>query len=288
MKEEAIFREQLPDLKDPLLIAGFDGWGNALGISRAMVSYLVRKLKGKPFARINPEPFYRFDEHRPLVKIEGGVLKSLSPPGGSFYAVKGRTTGRDLVILKANEPDLRWYHFVKEVFTLCSELGISTIITLGSMYDNVLHSDRIISSIVSDKELFPELAKKGVSPISYDGPGSIHSTLHFEAQKRGFKCISLWCHCPYYLEGATHFGLLSHLGALLSSLVEFELDMEEMGAKWKELNKQIERLIEDNPELNAMISELRKAKVRGSWANLKEARNEDGKVVHLKDFLKTR
>ncbi|MDY6881311.1 MAG: PAC2 family protein [Desulfatiglans sp.] len=289
MREEAILWEERPHLKDPLLIAGFDGWGNALGISTAMVSYLIRKMKGRSFAKINPEPFYRYDEHRPVVRIEDGVLKRLTPPGGSFYVVQGGSVAaRDLIVLKANEPDLCWSHFVQALAGLCKELGIGSIITIGGMYDNVLHSDRIISSIVSDKEIFAEFTEKGVHPISYEGPGSIHSTLHSEAQKQGLKCISLWCHCPYYLEGSTHFGLLYHLGGLLSSLVGFEIDMGEMGAKWKQLNKQIEGLIENNPELDAMITELRKAKVRGSWANLKKTLNEDRKVVHLKDFFRTR
>jgi len=85
MKEEGIYIEQVPDLKEPILIAGFDGWGNALDISKAMVSYLIHKLKAKSFATINPDPFYRFDECRPEVEIKKGTLINLSPPGGSFY-----------------------------------------------------------------------------------------------------------------------------------------------------------------------------------------------------------
>jgi proteasome assembly chaperone (PAC2) family protein len=193
--------------------------------------------------------------------------------------------GKGIAILKASEPNLRWFQFMDEVFDLCSKLGVKTIINVGSMYDDVLHSDRIISGIASSEELLAKLRQKNVSPISYNGPGGIHSAMQSEGQKRGFHCISLWCHCPYYLQGATHFGMLSQLGSLLSFLCDFELDVKELEESWKELNKQIQNLVEENPELNAMIRGLRKAKVRGSWASMKDTEKKNGKIIQLKDFL---
>jgi proteasome assembly chaperone (PAC2) family protein len=285
MKNNAIEIENLPALRKPLLIAGFGGWGNALDISNAMVTYLIRQLKAKSFAKINPDLFYRYDENRPIVDIKEGVLKSVSPPGGAYFAARPPEGAADLVIFRAGEPSLRWGLFADELLRLCGKLGVRTIITLGSMYDNVLHSDRIISGIATDENLSSKLREKAVMPINYQGPSAIHSTLHQEGKKRGFPCISLWCHCPYYLQGTTHFGLLSHLGSLLASLGGFILDVEELEASWRELNKQIQKLIEKNPELQNMISELRKAKVRGSWESVKEGAKKDEKVIHLEDFI---
>ena len=118
MMEEGIQIEELPGLTKPFLIAGFDGWGNALNVSQGMVDYMIRKLtKAKYFAKINPDIFYRYDETRPLVSIEQGELKSLSMPGGSFYSARIDLGERDLVILKANEPHLRWFYFVDELLS---------------------------------------------------------------------------------------------------------------------------------------------------------------------------
>ncbi|MBW1703977.1 MAG: PAC2 family protein [Deltaproteobacteria bacterium] len=286
MTEKGIFIEKLPELKKPLLIAGFDGWGNALDVSRAMVAYMIRKLKAGHFASINPDLFYHYDKNRPSVNIEDGILKDISAPGGGFYYARTGSQGKDLVILNAIEPNLRWINFAEELLSLCEKLNVKTIITLGSMYDNVLHSDRIISGIVSNRDLFSRLRQKNVIPVNYRGPSAIHSTLYSESTKRGFECISLWCHCPYYLEGTTHFGLLASLGALLSSIGDFELDVEEIEASWKDLNRQIQGIIEKNPDFKDMINNLRKAKVRGSWASMKESIKKGDKVIPLKDFLK--
>jgi hypothetical protein len=130
------------------------------------------------------------------------------------------------------------------------------------------------------------LAKKDILQVNYKGPSSIHSVLHSECRKRGFDCISLWCHCPYYLQGTTHFGLLSHIGTLLSHIGNFSLDTDELDKKWIELNQQIQSVIENNPELQQMVDELRKAKVRGSWEKIEGSIRKNGKVIPISDFMK--
>lgn len=285
MSESGIQIDESPELKNPLLIAGFDGWGNALKISSGMAAYLIRAFKAQRFAEINPDVFYRYDEMRPVVHIEEGVFKSLSAPGGTFYAAQTAPEGRDLVILKADEPNLRWFQFVEELFDLCKRLNIESIITLGSMYDHVLHTDRIVSAVTSDATMSSMLRQKGVNSISYQGPSAIHSTIHSEGLKRAHASVSLWCHCPYYLQGTTHFGILAHLGKLLAAIGGFELNTEDLEASWEKLNIQIENLIEKNAELQTVIKELRKAKVRGSAAEMKGSIKSDEKIINIQDFL---
>ena len=97
--------------------------------------------------------------------------------------------------------------------------------------------------------------------------------------------MSLWCHCPYYLQGTTHFGILAHLGKLLASVGGFELNTEDLETSWEKLNLQIDKLIENNAELQAVVNELRKAKVRGSAAEMKGAIKTDEKIINIQDFL---
>jgi proteasome assembly chaperone (PAC2) family protein len=278
---------ELPDLKTPIVIAGFGGWGNALDISRGMAAYLIRKLETRMFASIDPDVFFRYDSLRPEVDIKDGLLVRFDPPGGSIYAAQTGTGQNDLVILEADEPNLQWNRFAKELFLLCKKLGVKTVITLGSMYDNVLHSDRIISGIVSHEDVLFKLKQKGVIPVSYQGPGAVHSALQFEGLKQGFQCISLWCHCPYYLQNTKHYGLLSHLAGVLAFLGEFELDTQDLETRWKTIESQIEEVIENSGELQAMIDNIRKAKVRGTWQDLKKSVKGE-KVIDLTDFLPQR
>jgi proteasome assembly chaperone (PAC2) family protein len=282
MFEDAVQIDYLPVLQDPLFIAGFEGWGNALNVSQGMADFLIEKLKAKPFCRINPDLFYRFDENRPVVDIQEGVLKELTPPGGTFYATEPSKSQRDVIVFKALEPSLRWFHFAETVLGLCQRTGVKTVFFLGSMYDNVLHTDTVISALASKSGLLDDLKQRKILTINYKGPSAIHSTLLLEAQKREMDCINLWCHCPYYLQGTVHFGLLAHLGGMLSSLGGLELETQELETTWREISKQIQTIIEKNPELQAMINDLRKAKMKGSWDPTKK----HDKVIHLEDFMR--
>jgi proteasome assembly chaperone (PAC2) family protein len=285
MNTAGIHIKELPQLNKPVLIAGFDGWGNALNISSGMAAYFIRRLKAEKFADLDPDTFYRYDEQRPVVNIVEGKLNTLTPPQGSFYAIETDENQSDIVILKANEPNLRWFKFVELLFSICEKLRIHKIITIGSMYDNVLHTDRILSGIASSPEMLSELKQKRIIPISYQGPSAIHSIIQSEGTKKGYECISLWSHCPYYLQGTTHFGILSYLGELIAGLVNFQLDTLDLQGNWKKLENQINTLVEGNSELQTLISNLRKEKVKGSAANLRGAANSDEKIINLQDFL---
>jgi proteasome assembly chaperone (PAC2) family protein len=285
MNTAGIHIKELPQLNKPVLIAGFDGWGNALNISSGMAAYFIRRLEAKKFADLDPDTFYRYDEQRPVVNIVEGKLNTLTPPQGSFYAIETDENQSDIVILKANEPNLRWFKFVELLFSICEKLRIHKIITIGSMYDNVLHTDRILSGIASSPEMLSELKQKRIIPISYQGPSAIHSIIQSEGTKKGYECTSLWSHCPYYLQGTTHFGILSYLGELIAGLVNFQLDTLDLQGNWKKLENQINTLVEGNSELQTLISNLRKEKVKGSAANLRGAANSDEKIINLQDFL---
>ncbi|MGD9174444.1 MAG: PAC2 family protein, partial [Desulfobacterales bacterium] len=191
----------------------------------------------------------------------------------------------DLVILQADEPSLKWVGFVNEFYSLCETLKVESVITMGSMYDHVLHTDRIVSAIASNTALASILQEKGVNSITYQGPSAIHSIIHSEGAKRNFACMSLWCHCPYYLQGTTHFGILAHLGKLLGALVGFELSTEDLEASWEKLHVQIEQLVQNNKELQAVIKQIRKAKVRGTAAEMKGALKSGDKIINIQDFL---
>ncbi len=288
MDDHGIHIRKWPQLNNPVLIAGFDGWGNALNVSNGTADYLIRRMKAQPFADLDPDTYYRYDDRRPQVSIADGILKTIQPPGGSFYAATTDTEQRDLVILKADEPNLNWYLFVEQLLSICQKLGAGTIITVGSMYDSVLHTDRIVSGVASTEAAVSRLAALQISPIVYQGPSAIHTIIHSEGCQRGLESISLWSHCPYYLQGTTHFGLLSHLSGLIAELGNFKVDTADLEANWETLKEEINRLTENNGELQSLIAKLRKEKVKGTASSLKDTLKSGDKIINLQDFLDPR
>jgi len=286
MSDQAIHIEELPQLNNPILIAGFDGWGNALNISRGMTDFLIQNHNGKKIASINADLLYHYSQLRPVVDIQDGELIDLALPGGEFHSLSGLGEGRDLVILKADEPHFRWQAFVEEMFSLCHKLNVDTIVTLGSFFDNILHTDYIFSGYGSNEEIRDKMRESGVNFISYHGPSAIHTTIQSESKQAGINCMGVWSHCPYYMQGTTHLGILAQLGKLLSRLGGFALDVKELDEGWDKLGEKLQNLIDNNPELSNLVTQLRKQKVRGTLEGMRETTEVDPKIINIEDFLK--
>lgn len=288
MSQSGIEINSTPELKHPVLIAGFDGWGNALNTATGMVEHLIGQFNAQPFASINPDRYYRFDVSRPLVNINAGRMESIAPPGGEFYAAMPGKGDADLILLSVEEPQLRWYDFVDEILALCRTMGVQTLITLGGMYDNVLHTDRAISGLASNDELSDRLAAQEVLPISYTGPSAIHSVFHQAALKKELNSVSLWCHCPVYIQNVTHYGTLIRLAQVLENLCHIPIEIGELEEEWRKLGIQIQKIVENNPDLQSRIKKIRKEKVKGQWTDSGDISQDRRKVIDLSDFFQPR
>lgn len=277
--------ETPPAFSSPAMIIGLRGWGNALEVSADMATYIVDHFGGRSIGRIDSDACYRYDENRPVVKIEAGDLKSIHPPGGSFFATPTNPGKSDLLILIADEPSLNWYRFSNELVELAIRLGAPTVITLGSMFDHVLHTDRIISAATTSSDFSGIFKRHGVIDVDYYGPSAIHTNILEACRRRGVPGASLWCHCPAYLQGITHHGLMIHLGLLLADMASFSLKTDDLETRWEALEIQIQELISENPKLEGIIDQIRIKKREGAWQTSGQNGKKQGNVISLRDFL---
>ncbi len=285
MEYETFHIETMPTLRTPVFIIGFRGWGNALEVSAGMAAYLVETLQGLSVGHIIPDACYRYDESRPVVEIESGSIKSINPPGGDFFAIETSPGENDIVVLIADEPHLNWYRFSRELTDLAQQLNTTAVITVGSMFDNVLHTDQIISTATTGSDFEGILSRHRVIPINYHGPGAIHTTILETCRKCAVPGSSLWCHCPAYLQGITHHGIMLPLARLLADMSSFSLKTEALEARWESLTIQIQNLIAENPKLEGIMDQIRRKKHEGAWLNSGQNGNEPGNVINLRDFL---
>ncbi len=273
-----------PDLRSPVMVVGLGGWGNALNVAKGSAAYLVRRTEARRFGALKPDAFYRYDENRPTVTIQNGLMHTLRFGHGGLFAARSPDNRRDLLVLVAEEPHLCWDAFSVQLLDIAGAAGASEFISLGSMYDSVLHTDAVLSAIASDADHLKELDALHIRPVSYHGPTAIHSILHRKARERSLKASSLWTHCPYYLEGTTHPGLVAATVGTLTRLLDLEIDTQDLVDEWEKLKKEIQTAIEANPKLQKLIGELRRAKVRGARTNRPIKRPRGDKIIRLKDF----
>ncbi len=285
MKFATFQLETMPVLSSPMVVVGLRGWGNALEVASEMATFMVDSLGGRAVGRMDSDACFRYDGNRPDVRIENGRLKSINCSGGGFFAVKTNHDQGDLLILVADEPSLNWQRFSRELADLALHLGARGLISLGSMFDSVLHTDRIISAFTTGDDYAEIFTRHGVLPTSYRGPSAIHTLILDACAKKGLPGASLWCHCPAYLQGIVHHGMLIQLTRVLADMLAVSLETRKLESLWKALEIQIQELIADNPKLEGIVDRIRTNKRQGVLQNMEKKEKKPADVIRLKDFF---
>ncbi|MBI4297164.1 MAG: PAC2 family protein [Chloroflexi bacterium] len=248
--------ENWPDLKDPWLVAAFDGWPNAGGVSIQALQYLRDKLGAAKFAQIAPAEFYGFAVLRPITVIKEGLVKGVKFPTNDFYAWKNPAGGRDLILFLGTEPHLRWLQYLDCVFQVISQFQVGRTISLGSTFDKVPHTmEPRLSSSVNDPAIIPEVKALGIGQTDYMGPCSIHTVMQETLKERHVQSLSLWGHVPHYLQVGNPQVTLALLTKLLH-LLAVEADLTEIRRSSQEFRDMLNQFMAQKAELQEYVRTL--------------------------------
>lgn len=242
------------NLKHPALIATFRGWSDGGESASTAGNWLREHLDGRRFARIDPEQFYDFTVHRPIVRLVDGIYRTLEWPSSEFF--HARSAERDLILLVGTEPNLKWTTFTQLILDLSKQLGIEILVTLGAFLAPVPHNREVgIMGTAADLEQAMSL---GLTTSRYQGPTGITGALQVAAREAGLPAASLWAAVPHYL---AEIGYPKAAVALLeraSSLLRFSIDTTTLDETQRSWERRVADMINDSPELAQYVDMLEK------------------------------
>ena len=129
-----------PVLSKPMVIAAFEGWNDAGDAATAAVSYLHDQWDAQVIADIDPEEFFDFTATRPRVEIDEHDIRRIIWPANEVSVAVIPTTGRDVVLIRGVEPQLKWRTFAEHVLALAQHLDADIVMTIGALLAEVPHS----------------------------------------------------------------------------------------------------------------------------------------------------
>jgi proteasome assembly chaperone (PAC2) family protein len=189
-----------PRLRQPVLIAAFEGWNDAGDAATSAVRFLRDRWEARPFADLDPEDFYDFTSTRPLVRLDEGMQREITWPSNELSAGSIPGSGRDVVVLLGTEPQLRWRTFCEQLTGVATALGVRMVVTLGALLAEVAHSRPVsVIGTAFDPRVVQQL---GFQQSRYEGPTGIVGVLHDACRRAGIESASLWAAVPTYVPGA--------------------------------------------------------------------------------------
>ncbi|MCW2831192.1 MAG: carboxylate--amine ligase, partial [Aeromicrobium sp.] len=203
----------IPPMRDPWMVAAFEGWNDAADAASGVVDHLIEEWDAELLIELDPEDFYDFQVQRPHVHTRDDGERLITWPAPAIYHARPHRGDRDVLLLRAPEPNFRWKAFCSTVIGVAKLAGVTELMTLGALLADSPHTRPVpVSGSTSDPSLMERMS---LMPSRYTGPVGITSVLNELAALEGIAAASLWAAVPHYLaEPPCPKATLALLGAL--------------------------------------------------------------------------
>jgi proteasome assembly chaperone (PAC2) family protein len=252
--ESELRLDRRPALEDPVLICSFRGWNDGGQGASLANSFLSRHWAAERFGDIDPETFFDFQAQRPHVALVDGVMRRIDWPENGFYEAHPGEGRRGAVLLLGTEPNLRWRTFTDLISGLATDLGVSLVVTLGSLLADVPHTRPApVTASSTDAALLREFELQG---SRYEGPTGVVGVLHEACRAAGIPSVSLWAAVPHYVSLTPSPRAAKSLCDRIGELLDLPIDTAELDEASQVYMRQVSEAVASDEETAAYVDEL--------------------------------
>jgi predicted ATP-grasp superfamily ATP-dependent carboligase len=236
------------------MVCAFKGWNDAGDAASAALSFVGSALGATRFARIDPEEFYDFQAHRPLIRLGDGQAREIVWPGVDIYQARIPRAPRDLILVAGPEPSMRWRTFSSLIVDLAEALGVQLVVSLGALLADVPHTiPVVVSGLASDPSL---VERVGMVGSNYEGPTGIVGVLHAACAQAAIPSASLWASVPHYVAAAPNPKAALALVRRFESLVGVSVDAGQLEQDSADYERQVGLAVQSDPDVQAFVERL--------------------------------
>ncbi len=251
------------------MVLAFGGWSDAGEAATGVITHLLTVLGSRDpelvdglastlISEVDSEDFYDFQVNRPLIFIDGSMVRSLTWPGVQIFGVHNPDGDRDFVLVRGVEPSMRWRTFASQLLDLAEDLEVELVVTLGSMLADTPHTRAIP---VSGTGAHPDIAARlGVEVSRYEGPTGILAVIQDGCVRRDIDAIALWAAVPHYANASPSPKATLALINGLEDFLEISLpqgDLPELAIAWE---ASVNEMVSEDSDIEEYIKTLEASK----------------------------
>jgi len=250
--------ESVFPLRNPIMIASFEGWNDAGESASGALMHLLTAWNHQEICRLDPEAYYDFQVNRPFIRIDETVVREIVWPNTILYAASTPHLSNDFLIVKGIEPSMRWSTFANEILDIADDYEVNTVITLGALLADTPHSRPIT---VTASGAHPDIAKKlGVEVSKYEGPTGIIGVLQDASYRRGLDAVSFWAAVPHYVSTPPSPKASLALINALEDFLEISISQGDLPNRAVAWEKQVDQMASDDAEIGDYVKQLESSK----------------------------
>ena len=194
----ALYRLTPPDdLKDPAVIAAFDGWVDAGSAGTSALKQLA--AGGDLVVEFDGDQLFDFRSRRPTLEIQDGRPERLTWPALTMR--RKRVEDRDVLILTGAEPDFKWRRFAADLVEIARQLEVREWISLGAIPAAVPHTRPVpILGTASRPGLLKGDVQAGPQGL-LRVPAACISVVDMAISRSGIPSVGYFAQIPHYVSG---------------------------------------------------------------------------------------
>lgn len=244
-----------PDLRRPILLAAFGGWGDAGSSATGALAYLLGDPQPPACATVDPESCFDFTVQRPVTRRGTDGRWRLDYPEIGLHAVYRPDAERDLLILRGPEPHTSWPTIAQSVAAFALERGVETALTFGAFIGPVSHRKVPIVRRTPNEKMDTWLGALGFEETPYAGPTAFVTALLHALDEQAIPAASLWAVAPAYL-GAPNPSLSLALLEAAERVLEIDLELGRLQGISTDFMRKVEAALRANPEVAERLGRL--------------------------------
>jgi hypothetical protein len=243
------------DLTMVLVLDGFLDAGNA-------AAHAARHLAdvdagpagpGPVVATFDVDQFHDYRARRPAMSFVRDHYEGYDAPR-LLVRLLHDSGGTPYLLLHGPEPDNRWEAFARAVREVLERLGVTRVVSMGSVPMAVPHTRPIaITPHANRAELVP-----GTSPWRGELriPSSAQSLLEVRLGEWGFDMLGFVAHIPHYLAQLDYPKAAAVLLEQVERAGRLTIDLSELHELARERESEIERYLASNEEVGEVVQAL--------------------------------
>jgi proteasome assembly chaperone (PAC2) family protein len=241
---DIIRRFEETKLRRPVAVVAFGGWNDACDVASTSADFILDAHQDTTvLAELESDPFYDFQQHRPIIEIRDGVTRSLSWPRLRFTALVRPDDERDIVLVSGPEPNFNWKTFARSIVEVLDSFGVEEVLMVGAYVGAVSHAAPVTLSGVGSDSV--SVIRSGLDSANYSGPTGIVGVVQGACKEVGIQSLSMWAPTPPYLSGNPFPKAVLALVEKISDITNLHIDTAELIAVDAEYTQKVDDAIED-------------------------------------------
>lgn len=244
----------LPELRNTVIIAAFEGWNDAGDAASDALEHLDAIWEAQPILEIDDESYYDYQVNRPVIRQVDGVTRELVWPSMQITHCRPPGSDRDIVLMHGVEPNMRWRSFCAELLAIAEKLNVDTVVILGALLADTPHTRPVP---VSGAAYSPDSAKAfGLEESRYEGPTGIAGVFQDACVAAGIPAVTFWAAVPHYVSQPPNPKATVALLRRVEEVLDIEVPLGELVEQAEEWEEDVTQMTAEDEEIADYVAGL--------------------------------